>query len=364
MNQIAKITSYLRSFIALGYIIFCYPVAAADFTEEIWRGHKVLRMSGKIDTGSFDKFKSVALSVPILKHGYRILLLDSAGGSVTEALKISQLIRQLQFHTVIPNNAECASACASIIFIGGNSRTVEPFGLFGQHSCSRAGVQDKKCNDEISQHAFENGVSYGSVDAFVTNVPPEKILWFSREDADGYGLTRYAREAENDFMKSEPIVLELIMGKLPKAQTAWRIDFYQDGWRAFLRPYADHIREMQLNVYCSERNRGRLFISMEVNGSVNVVRDAVQFVKVSTDNFYWKDSQPLIEQFDRKVTEIRTEIPSNSIKRFLRDSNYLEFYIETKKPFKPMIAKTSLSGSRNALLFAANNCASGLSLVN
>jgi hypothetical protein len=359
-----KIVPTFISAIFVAYIIFFHAAIAAEFTEEIWRGHKVIRISGTIDRGSFEKFQSVALNVPIVKHGYRILLLDSGGGSVDEALKIAQLVRQNKFHTVIPNNAECASACASIIFISGNPRTIEPFGLFGQHSCSTAGIKDGKCNKQIAEFGVRNGVSYGSIAAFVTFVPPDKIAWFTREDADGFGITKYSRELENGYVKSEPRVLNAILGKMPEAQTAWRVDFFKDGWKAFLRPYADHIREMQLNVYCFEHSRGRLFISMEINGPERAVRDSVQSIRVSTNKFSWTDFQPFIEQIDRKVTEVRTEVPKNDIVKFLREANDLEFYIDMKKPYNPMIAKTSLSGSRNALLFAANNCASSANASN
>jgi hypothetical protein len=351
----------LRTSIAAGMLLTAFSAAAdaAVFTTETWRGHQVLRMTGRIDPGSAKRLVEAAERVAPLPHGLPVLLLDSPGGSVDEAMEISSFLQRHPFHTVVPDGALCASACASIVFIAGRNRTVEPFGLLGQHSCSVGGSPDQACNDEIAEHAFKNGVSHGSVAAFVTYVQPDEIMWFTREDADGWGLTRYPREAENGFEKSEPRVIRMLTGRFPEAQAAWRIDFFEDGYRAFLRPYTDHIREMQLNVFCRESTPGRLFLSMEINGASEVVSSASRGVRVATDRFAWADRSPLIRQMDDLVTEVIAEIPQERIIPFLRDADELEFRVDLRPPYEPMVAKTFLYTSRDALLFAANNCASG-----
>ena len=110
--------------------------------------------------------------LPLWPHGASVVLLDGPGGSVGEALRISKIFDDHVVHTVIPKGAKCASACASIVFIAGKYRTIEEGGLLGQHSCSLRGLKDQECNNLVSQHALEHGVSYGSVAMIVGYVAP------------------------------------------------------------------------------------------------------------------------------------------------------------------------------------------------
>lgn len=339
------------------WIFLAQGVAAAAEVEVVeWRGHKVLSLSGSIDEGTEQKLANKLPQITALPHGLPVLLLDSGGGLVDEALKISALLDRKPVHTVVPDGARCASACASIVFIAGAVRTVEEQGALGQHSCSRGGVPDESCNEELSQHAVAHGVSHGSVKAFVTYVSPEDILWFSREDADGWGLTKYPGEELSGFEKSEPRVTKLLTGNMPPAQAAWRINFREDGYEAFVRTASDVEREMQLNLFCSEKLKGRLFLGMEVNGPAEVIREAVLGVSVLTDQASWKDMEPAVRQRTDQITEIVTEVPATQLKSFLTKADRLSFGVALKKPYQPMIAQTWLAGSRKALIFAANNC--------
>lgn len=238
--------------------------ASVDIQE--WNGHRVLGIDGTIEPGDAEQ---IARKLPLaekMPYGTPVVVLNSPGGSVTEALKISKLFDDSPVHTVIPNRAKCASACASIVFIAGEYRTMEDGAAFGQHSCSVNGVKDEECNEVISEHAVAHGVSHGSVASFVSYVDPEDILWFSRADAEGWGITRYPGEDLSGFEKSEPRVFRMITGKEPPAQARWRINFKQKGFEAFVRTVSDYEREMQLNLFCVESLRGKLFLAMEITG--------------------------------------------------------------------------------------------------
>lgn len=359
MHTLRLYAKHIWAFVTLSLVLFATSAGSVEITKVTWRGHKVLKMTGPIEKGAAKLFEEASKNIEKLPHGLPVVLLDSPGGLVDEAMKISAVMRHTPFHTVIPDGARCASACASIIFIAGRNRTVEAFGLFGQHSCAKGGIPNPSCNEKISAHAFSNGVSYGSVAAFVTNVRPDKMLWFSREDVDGWGLSRYPRESENGFEKSEPRVFRMLTGRTPSAQAAWRIDFFEDGYRAFLRPAADHIRELQLNLYCRENTPGRLFLSMEVHGLKSTVQKVIERIVVKTDVLQWEDKRPRLRQIDKTVIEIRTEVPRKRIIAFLRRANEISFRVDVQAPYKAMVATTLLRSSRDALLFAANHCASG-----
>src|SRR5688572_6067959 len=117
-----------------------FPVKAEILSTDTWRGKEVLRLTGPIEEGTAERFAGVLPRIAPLPHGMPILLLDSPGGSVAEAMAMSRLLDLHPFHTVVPDGARCASACASILFVAGTYRTVEPFGALGQHSCSVNGI--------------------------------------------------------------------------------------------------------------------------------------------------------------------------------------------------------------------------------
>jgi hypothetical protein len=356
-------TALRLSLRSVAVVAFLFGLVSTLQAEELrvvnWRGQQALRLTGVIEEGTANRFAAVISGILPSKDGARILLLDSPGGSVREALAMSDVMDKVEVHTVIPDGARCASACASIVFIAGRFRTVEAFGLLGQHSCSRNGLPDQGCNDELAKNAVAHGISYGSVAAFVTYTPPEDIQWLSRQDADGWGLTRYPGESESGFQKSEPRAVELITGQRPKAQTAWRIDFREDGYRAFVRPYTDDERELQLNIFCDESLKGRLFVSMEIHGKAATASDAILSLRVESDAFTWSDEKPVIWQADPLVSEVITEVPKADINDLLAKADAFSFKIAMKPPYEPIAARTLLAKSRKVLLFAADNCASG-----
>lgn len=260
------------------------------------------------------------------------------------------------FHTVIPDGASCASACASIVFIAGKYRTMESFGRFGQHSCSVSGVPDPECNEVLSQHAVSNGVSHGSVAAFVTYTDPSDMIWFSREDIDGWGISHYPGSEASGFEKSEPRVWRALTGKVPPAQSAWRLDLWKNGWRAFNRPSSDAERELQLNQFCVEHIPGTLFLAIEIHGPSEVIADVALRVVLLTDAFSLETSDPMIWQEDELVTMVAIPIPNQKVLSWLTEVSQYEFRIDTKAPYDPIGATGYLSGSRENLIFAANNC--------
>ncbi|MCC5976114.1 MAG: hypothetical protein JJT81_18970, partial [Rubellimicrobium sp.] len=227
----------IRKFLCISALAAGGASGAAAITLETvtWRGHSVWQATGPIERGDVEHFRSALANTPSLPHGLPVVLLDSPGGDVKEALAIAGLLEQYPAHMVIPEGAECASACASIIFIAGELRTVEPGGLLGQHSCSSDGEPNDFCNEAIARHALARGVPYGSVEAFTKYVPPSEILWFRRRDADCWGLSRYPFTSESGYVTTADCALEMITGVMPPAQVAWRVDFMEDGYRAFLR---------------------------------------------------------------------------------------------------------------------------------
>ena len=103
---------------------------AAEFRlalDSIGKGNTIIILEGKIETGDFEKFKSVLDNQNAQKVAVNGIILNSPGGAVVPALEIGRYIRLKRLVTYSPLSCDeseciCASACA-LIWLGGIART-------------------------------------------------------------------------------------------------------------------------------------------------------------------------------------------------------------------------------------------------
>ncbi len=129
--------------------------------------------------------------------------LHSPGGSVQDALAMSQLIRDKDLTTVVPKNAYCASSCP-IVFSGGKSRVVGGAAWVGVHQIFAPPRTPGKLADGMSQgqaitarvqqHLVEMGVdSRAWIHAMET--PSDQLYIFTPKELEKYKLaTKVAKK--------------------------------------------------------------------------------------------------------------------------------------------------------------------------
>jgi hypothetical protein len=180
------------------------PAAAMDFAiAETSDGLRVVSAKGSIVSGDARRLDLALRSADRDPYGNKRLVLDSIGGNVGEALAMVAIMDREKVTTVIEGKAECASACAQILFLSGVHRFVLDGGRLGLHSCYEGRPGGKRgevakstpCNDLIAQNAVAHGTSYASIMAFMQYTDPKKVRWFDAEEADCWGLTRWPPEA-------------------------------------------------------------------------------------------------------------------------------------------------------------------------
>ena len=253
-----------------------------DFRVATWNGHQAVLGTGKIGLGDAENLHRIASSVPSAAHGYRIILLNSPGGSVAEAFKMAEAMERLKMHTVLPRDATCESACGAILFIAGHARTVEEGGRLGLHTCYRTdtGIASSDCNERIALNAVAHGVSHGSLMAAMESTPPEGMTMYSRKWAECIGLTKYPGSDEAGFERSEPCVLAMITGREQGAQAAWRLHLESGGLSAFVRTFGDHMREGEIKMRCRKHDPNRFLLSINIPGREDKVREAIARINV------------------------------------------------------------------------------------
>jgi hypothetical protein len=122
--------------------------------------------------------------------------LHSPGGSVSDALAMSKLLREKGIDTVVPDNAYCASSCP-IVFAGGKTRTAGKGAWIGVHQIYAAAAAPGDINDglahgqaisaEVQDHLIKMGVDTQAwIHAMRT--PSDQLYVFTPQELTDYKL--------------------------------------------------------------------------------------------------------------------------------------------------------------------------------
>lgn len=156
---------------------------------------RVVIGEGIISNGDDTKFLAAAKNADVDNKGYITFVLDSLGGSVSAAFSLVSAMDKFKISAVVPENALCASACASIVYISAERHLVVGSGKLGFHTCytaiDRKPEPSSVCNELIAQNAVSRGTSFASVDMFTYDYGPENMAWLDKELACAVGLCRH-----------------------------------------------------------------------------------------------------------------------------------------------------------------------------
>ncbi|CAB3751310.1 ATP-dependent Clp protease proteolytic subunit [Paraburkholderia humisilvae] len=183
--------SIQRLLFLLCFTVLMFPgvTPAMDF-KSYYQPQLKLKMvigEGRIQEGDAEKFLASAKMADRDDEGLVVLLLNSPGGNVEAAFRIVDAMDQVRVYTAVPDDARCASACASILFASGERRSVMGTGLLGFHSCYRrngpAYAGDSLCNEVIAANAMQRGVSHEGINRFVKQYGAQDMAWVGRDVA-------------------------------------------------------------------------------------------------------------------------------------------------------------------------------------
>lgn len=176
---------------ALGLAVLIVPGSASGMEFRIYHQPQLdLKMiigEGKIQDGDADRFLAVAKLAGRDREGLVPLVLNSPGGNVEAAFRMVDAMDKVRVYTTVPDNARCASACASILFASGERRSVVGTGQLGFHSCYRRDgksvTADSLCNEVIAANAMQRGVSHAAINQFVKQYGAQDMAWVRRNVA-------------------------------------------------------------------------------------------------------------------------------------------------------------------------------------
>lgn len=186
----------LKIAICIGLLITSHFTQSMEFRVFMQPELKqnVIIAEGIIVDGDAMKFKSILKKADKDKDGYITLVLNSLGGSVKASFEMVKVMDEHKVLAIVPQNALCASACASILYVSAERHIIVGNGKLGFHTCYKTSSINAEpsavCNEIVAENAMSRGTSYASVALFNEDYGPDKMAWLDKEVACMIGLCR------------------------------------------------------------------------------------------------------------------------------------------------------------------------------
>jgi hypothetical protein len=150
----------------------------------------VIALNGDIAAGNADTVEALIRTVNESGRLVSAVRLDSGGGSLTEAIKLADLVRRAKLPTIVAAGGRCASACF-IIFAAGVEKFASYEALIGVHGASdkfgRETVQTEAATIAMANIVSRYGVPPSIIGRMVTT-PAQEIAWLTPQDLRDMGV--------------------------------------------------------------------------------------------------------------------------------------------------------------------------------
>jgi hypothetical protein len=155
--------------------------------KHLENGLTQVAIEGELGLEDIDQFQAKTESLPSTKTTVEF---RGEGGSLLAGVHIGSMIRAKKFATVVPDGAQCASACA-LAWLGGSRRFVGEHSRVGFHTAYvlKAGgpVESGFGNAILGAYLNQLGLSEDAI-LYVTHGVPTSLQWLRMEEAAEYGI--------------------------------------------------------------------------------------------------------------------------------------------------------------------------------
>jgi hypothetical protein len=178
-----------RIVLQIGFACFALPAfgqadAAKLSTIKLDKGWTIV-VTGEIERGDGAKFRSEAS-----KYDDVLVLLESPGGSLADAIDIGETIRLKSYSTAVINGSECNSACA-LIWLAGSPRALSKSGRIGFHAAyaDRSGTAQESgvANAMVGRYLTLLNLPEKAI-IFATSSPPSQLSWLTASNYTSTGI--------------------------------------------------------------------------------------------------------------------------------------------------------------------------------
>jgi hypothetical protein len=161
--------------------------AAQIAVKPLDNGSMLVAIEGELDLADIDTFRAKTEPLPV---GRATVEFSSKGGSLLAGIRIGALIRAKKFSSVVPDGAQCASACA-VAWLGGTRRFVGEYASVGFHTAyimKTGGMSESGPGNAIlGAYLNQLGLSERAI-LYITHAAPTSMQWMSIAEAAEYGI--------------------------------------------------------------------------------------------------------------------------------------------------------------------------------
>jgi hypothetical protein len=145
----------------------------------------LIMVEGDLELGDIEIFRSRVAGLSKATVAFR-----SDGGSLLAGIRIGMLIRVKGFTTIVPDAAQCASACA-VAWLGGAHRFLGVGSKVGFHAAyvQKAGTTTESGpgNAVLGAYLDQIGLPEDAI-VYITQAAPNSMKWLNMEDAAQHGI--------------------------------------------------------------------------------------------------------------------------------------------------------------------------------
>jgi hypothetical protein len=174
--------------IALSFLALTRADAAQIAVKPLDNGSTLIAIEGELDLADIESFRIHTESMPV---GRATVEFSGKGGSLLAGIRIGTLIRAKKFITMVPDGAQCASACA-LAWLGGTRRLIGEYSSVGFHTAyivKTGGLTESGPGNAIlGAYLNQLGLSERAI-LYITHAAPTSMQWMSMDEAAEFGIT-------------------------------------------------------------------------------------------------------------------------------------------------------------------------------
>jgi hypothetical protein len=158
-------------------------------------------VEGDLELGDIEVFRSKVAALSKASVAFR-----SDGGSLLAGIRIGMLIRVKGFTTIVPDAAQCASACG-VAWLGGVHRFLGAGSKVGFHAAyvQKAGMTTESGpgNAVLGAYLDQIGLPEDAI-VYITQASPNSMKWLNMEEAAQHGIEVALLPPPNAAPPSDP----------------------------------------------------------------------------------------------------------------------------------------------------------------
>jgi hypothetical protein len=177
----------VRHVLALMVLLLVPQAAAAANIEvkQVDAAAALVLIEGDLELGDIEAFRNKVGAVSKATVAFR-----SDGGSLLAGIRIGMMIRVKNFTTIVPDAAQCASACA-VAWLGGAHRFMGVGSKVGFHAAyvQKAGgpTESGPGNAVLGAYLDQIGLPEDAI-VYITQAAPSSMKWLNMEEAAQHGI--------------------------------------------------------------------------------------------------------------------------------------------------------------------------------